>query len=322
MSGGMGTLRIEPGREARLLLVDDDPIARTILARQLRQRGFVLEQAASGAAALAGVRTGWPRAMLIDYLMPDMDGLAVVRQLRADPATADLPIVLLTALDQPAMIVDAFEQGVDDYVAKPAHPDEVTVRLLRLLRQAERQARLAHEATVDGLTGLLNRRGLDETGERLVWQALQHGDEVACVLLDLDHFKHINDTYTHAAGDAVLAEVARRLRYCLRQSDPAGRYGGEEFAAALPGAGLPAVLVVAERVRLAVMQQPVMTPTGLVSITVSVGVALLSESQPATWSTLLARADAALYQAKAAGRNRVVPAPPLPSEAAGVTGDG
>jgi diguanylate cyclase (GGDEF)-like protein len=315
VAGGAGHIGVEPGQAARLLLVDDEPIARTILARQLQQRGFTVRQAGSGESALAGARSGWPQALLIDYLMPEMDGLAVVRRLRAEPATADLPIVLLTALDQPATIVDAFEQGVDDYVAKPAHPDEVTVRLLRLLRLAERQARLTQAATIDALTGLLNRRGLDEIGERLTRQWAQGGDELACLLFDLDHFKRVNDTYGHAAGDAALAEAGRRLRACLRQSDPAGRYGGEELAALLPATGWPAALTVAERIRQAICQEPVATPAGLVTITISGGVALLGDTQPPTWAALLARADAALYRAKQAGRNRIAPAAAAPAAA-------
>jgi two-component system cell cycle response regulator len=305
-----GQVGIGPGRGARLLLVDDDRVSRTILARQLEQRGFTVQQAASGEQALALVRSGWPQALLIDYLMPELDGLAVVRRLRAEPATADMPIVLLTALDQPATIVDAFEQGVDDYVAKPVHPDEVTVRLLRLLRLAERQARLAQAAMGDALTGLLNRRGLDLTGEQLVRQAVQRGEELACLLFDLDHFKRVNDTHGHAAGDAVLVETARRLRACLRQTDSAGRYGGEEMAALLPGASGPAALAAAERVRQAIQQEPVVTPAGRVPVTISGGVALLSETWPATWAALLARADVALYRAKQQGRNRIERAEP------------
>lgn len=318
-----GQAGLESRREARLLLVDDDRVTRTILARQLEQRGFLVRQAASGEQALTIVRDGWPQALLIDYLMPGMDGLAVVRQLRADPATADIPIVLLTALDQPATIVDAFEQGVDDYVTKPVHPDEVTVRLLRLLRLAERQVRLTQAAMGDALTGLLNRRGLDETGAQLVRQAALRGEELACLLFDLDHFKQVNDTYGHAAGDLVLAETARRLRMCLRQTDPAGRYGGEEMAALLPGAGQSAALLVAERVRRAIQQEPVATPAGGVPVTISGGVALLSDTLPATWTQLLARADAALYRAKQLGRNRIEQAqPPTAASPASVVAAG
>lgn len=302
------------GGGARLLLVDDDAVPRIVLARQLARRGFEVRQAASGAEALQLAGTGWPQALVLDYLMPDMDGLAVLQRLRADAATAELPILLLTTLDDPATLVDAFEQGVDDYVTKPGHPDEVSVRLIRLLRQAERRAHLTQAATVDPLTQLLNRRGLEEAGERLVASALAHGEALACLIFDFDHFKLVNDTYGHAAGDAVLAEASRRLRSCLRRDDAAGRYGGEEFVALLRGADVPAALEIAERIRHTVAATPVATAVGPVPITISGGGAVLGLAA-GTWAALVAAADAALYRAKAAGRDRICFAPE-PSEAA------
>jgi diguanylate cyclase (GGDEF)-like protein len=297
-------------RSIRLLLIDDDAVARTILARQLTERQFVVRQAVDGLSGLTIIRSGWPRAVVLDYVMPGLDGLAVVRQLRADPATIELPVILLTALDQPQTVVEAFEQGVDDYVGKPAHPDEVSVRLCRLLRLAARRQRLAQAATVDSLTGLLNRRGLDELAETLVDRAQQRGEELACLLFDLDHFKQINDRFGHAAGDEVLVEVARRLRGGLRQHDRAARYGGEELTVLLPGTAWVAAVGVAERLRRLIGAKPIMTAAGPVPVTTSGGVAMLG--QPAgSWPELRERADAALYAAKAAGRDRIVLAGPM-----------
>jgi diguanylate cyclase (GGDEF)-like protein len=293
------------GTSARILVIDDDAITRTVLLRQLTQRGFEARGATSGAEGLEIIRTGWPQAVLCDYLMPGVDGLAVVRCLRADAATAELPVILLTALDEPEAIVDAFEQGADDYVTKPAHPDEVRVRLIRLLRQAERRAHLAEAASHDTLTSLHNRRGLEESVAALLRQAQQQRAVFACVLFDLDHFKRINDQHGHAVGDQVLAETARRIADCLRARDVAARYGGEEFLVLLPTITAPDAVAVAERVRLRIEHEPFETSVGHVPITISGGVALFRPDDE-SWDALVARADAALYQAKQQGRNRIV----------------
>jgi two-component system, cell cycle response regulator len=287
----------------RILVVDDDVVARTVLCRRLSTRGFTVREAPDGAAALEIAAGGWPQAIVLDYVMPGMDGLQVVQQMRANPATAELPVVLLTALNDTQAVVTAFEQGVDDYVIKPAHPDEVTVRLYRLLRQAERRALLEQAATVDALTGLLNRRGVQEMSARISAEKPVNG-VVACLLFDLDHFKRVNDLLGHPAGDAVLAEVARRLRGCLRQSDIAGRHGGEEFIALVPATSKMVALAVAERIRGAVAATPIFTDKGPVDLTISGGIALRDADE--AWEELIARADTALYRAKANGRNQIV----------------
>ncbi|MFC0410606.1 PleD family two-component system response regulator [Roseomonas elaeocarpi] len=232
------------------------------------------------------------------------DGLRFASRLRANEPTRELPVVLIADLDQRNQVLRGFDLGANDHALRPLDPNELRARARNQLRRKLYQDRLREElqrsleeAVTDGLTGLRNRRYADRHLEML----LQNGD-ITVLLLDIDHFKQVNDTHGHACGDAVLKEVAQRLRNGVRTADVVARYGGEEFLVIMPDRVLPDLRTVAERLRQVVCDRPVWLPTGPVSVTISIGGARSGQDRSA--ENLVRRADEALYEAKRAGRNR------------------
>jgi diguanylate cyclase (GGDEF)-like protein len=311
----------------RLLIADDDPVSRRMLAHLVRQRGFEPVVVSEGASALAQLaHADPPRLAIVDWEMPELDGVEVCRRLRALDREPYVYIVLLTGRSSIDHVVEGLDAGADDYLTKPYHPDELALRLraarrlLTLQQQlmdAREQAR--HQADHDGLTGLWNRgRVLRCLADELRGAALG-GTPCSVVLLDIDHFKLINDRHGHAAGDKVLQIVSRRLARATDGRGFCGRYGGEEFLVVAPGLDLAAAGALAETLRAAIARDPVaIGPLGL-PVTASLGVAQAMPPPDEPLDGLVARADAALYEAKAGGRDRVVLAgavPPVPVRAA------
>ena len=294
-----------------VLLAEDDPVSRRIMAHLLQRNDYDVLIAEDGGQALELIGPQVEVA-LIDWMMPGVDGVEVCRRLKA--ATGDTAyVIMVTSKAEKADIVHALDEGADDYMTKPVDHAELLARLRAAERVATRERELARawseartEADRDALTGLYTRRVFDEALAEL--SAPPRGGPLALLMIDLDHFKRINDTHGHQVGDEVLREVAGAVDAAVRSgSDIAARYGGEEIAVLTPGLDLAGAVALAERVRDRVASVRVLAGGGLVSVTVSVGVAVLAADDDVrdVAARLVREADLRLYEAKRAGRDRV-----------------
>src|SRR6187549_3915590 len=298
----------------KILLADDAPIARTMLEHWLVGWGYEVTLARDGESALQALKDDPElRLLIIDWVMPKVDGIEVCRQIRSGPPEPYVYVVLLTAKDDKSDIIEGLDAGADDYLVKPCNPLELKVRLRAGKRVIELQEQLVSareslrfEAMHDSLTQLLNRGATLDQLERELVRATRRALPVTVVMADLDHFKVINDTYGHATGDIVLREAARRLKLGVRAYDSVGRLGGEEFIAVLPECEAKVGLQVAQRLCKLVSEAPVLTPAGKVSVTVSIGIASSDQFPNATAEDLMRAADSALYQAKHTGRAQAI----------------
>jgi two-component system cell cycle response regulator len=296
----------------KILIADDDFTSRSILAAILKKCGFDPVVAEDGGAAWDFIqRPDAPRLMLLDWNMPGMDGLEICRRLR-DRHVPDPPyVILLTARGEKGDIVQGLEAGANDYVAKPYDNAELQARIRVGRRMLEMQSNLleardalAHQATHDFLTGAFNRRAVRDRLKQEIARAGRDKKSLSVGMLDIDHFKNINDAYGHQAGDEALVAFTLCIQAGLREYDCLGRYGGEEFLVIAPGSlGLNSESLY-ERLRARIAGAGIVTNAGPISLTVSIGVA--PGTGQSSVDVLLAAADAALYQAKAEGRNRVV----------------
>ncbi|MGQ9481016.1 diguanylate cyclase [Chloroflexus sp.] len=302
-----------------ILIVDDTPVNLLLLTQLLSAQSYDVRPVTQGTAALTAIRTIRPDLVLLDIRMPDMDGYEVYRQLKADGETAQIPVIFISALDDVEDKVRAFECGGVDYIAKPFQPLEVLARVRthlalaqarKALEAANRElqralTREAELARIDWLTGVYNRSHFYELARHEFAIATRYERPLTVCMLDIDHFKQINDRYGHLIGDQVLRAVAQTVAHQIRTADSIGRFGGEEFILLLPNTNLPAALTLAERLRVTIADLQVHTDRGIITATISVGVA---ERRPAdtTIERLIDRADQALYAAKRQGRNCVV----------------
>jgi diguanylate cyclase (GGDEF)-like protein len=314
---------------ARLLVADDDPDILELVATVLHSAGYDVIQARDGEDALRLARQCDPDLLLLDVDMPGTNGYEVCRQLQ-DAGPLAPPVIFLTASGDATSRVAGLDSGAVDYVVKPFHSDELTARVRAALRTKAARDALAAEASTDGLTGLVNRRQVDLRAEELVALSRRHSRPLSCLMVDVDHFKQVNDTYGHAAGDAILRELAERFRAASRTSDVPGRYGGEEFILLLPETDAAGALAMAEKIRVSVAERPFVIPVSgagdsagpqaqpttagephplSIPVRVSVGVAARDPGMLDA-EALYAAADAALYEAKRQGRDRVRLAPP------------
>ena len=295
----------------RILIADDDPASRRLLEVALVQMGHTVVVVSEGLAAIdALVASDGPRIAILDWMMPGADGLAVCRAVRERVAPY-VYVILLTARQGQAHMMAALAAEADEFLTKPFDAMELRARLHageRILKLQEglllAHDALQHQASHDHLTGLWNRRRVLKQLERELQRTARDRSELAVILVDVDHFKRINDTYGHATGDAVLQQVAVRLQSVLRDHEYLARYGGEEFLLLLPGCTVMNAAIVAERARASVAANPVMAGDQPVPVRISLGIASTAESglDPAV---LIAAADAALYEAKAGGRDQV-----------------
>jgi two-component system, cell cycle response regulator len=305
---------------ARVLVVDDHEDNVELLRMRLEAWGFQAEVEMDGAAALAHIERDPPDLVLLDVMMPIIDGIEVARRVKSNPALPFIPIIMQTALDSTESKVEGLEAGADDYITKPIDFAELKARIRSMLRikrlqealeERERELlevnqRLLQVSVTDGLTGLDNRRHLEER----LGEMFEHGERLnepfACVMCDIDKFKSVNDTYGHQAGDQVLKQMADILRHEAREIDRVGRYGGEEFMLLLPGTVLDAAVTFAERVRKAVESHTFTFEGGTLHRTASFGVGAWPHPKVIDCDTLVRAADDALYVAKESGRNKVV----------------
>jgi len=296
----------------RVLIAEDDLTSRTILTTSLKKWGYDTVAVDTGKAALDVLyQPDTPRLAILDWMMPEMDGLEVVRRVRAQEAPNPPYIIMLTTKDGKDEVIAGLEAGADDYLAKPFDPGELRARVEVGRRLIEMQAALfesretlAYQATHDPLTGMLNRRAILERLDKELSRAHRHGDELAVGICDLDHFKEVNDTYGHQTGDEVLIGFAQILNENIRDYDSVGRLGGEEFLVVVPMKAGVDLASSFDSLRARLAASKISTRSGTLTVTVSIGVA--SAAAGSTVDEILEMADAALYRAKHEGRNRVV----------------
>jgi diguanylate cyclase (GGDEF)-like protein len=301
----------------RILVVDDEPLSRHVLQAAVEQLGHQWTAAENGQAAWQCFNQDTPDVLITDLLMPEVDGLELCRRVRADTRAGYTYIILVTVLGERQDIVRGMDAGADDYLIKPVGLFDLQARLIAAQRVtdlhaelARHRAELAHLARHDPLTGLGNRRSLDEDLDVLLARSQRYGRRFALAMCDIDRFKAYNDTHGHQAGDQALRVVAATIAQELRGGDSVYRYGGEEFLLILPEQTPDTTLVAVERVRSAVQRlaipHPAAGPGGI--LTLSAGIAAFDPDEAPTAEELLQRADAALYRAKAAGRNQLASA--------------
>ena len=313
-------MELEQPPSARILVVDDHEDNVELLRLRLESWGYEVDSAMDGAEALHRVEETPPDLILLDIMMPSVDGMEVARRVKGNPDLPFIPIIMQTALDTTEDKVEGLEAGADDYITKPIDFAELQARMRSMLRikrlqeeleERERQLmeaneRLRYMSQTDGLTGLDNRRHLEERLDEMFQHAKRLNEPFSCVMCDLDRFKSVNDTYGHQAGDAVLRQLAGILTDVAREVDRVGRYGGEEFMLLLPGTVLDAAVTFAERVRKQVEAHTFTFDGGTLQRTASFGVAAWPHPRIANCDTLVKAADDALYVAKETGRNKVV----------------
>ncbi len=314
--------------ERCIVIAEDDLAVQRLITHHVSQAGFLVYPCADGLAALNRLQELGEGMLLADWEMPGMDGLALcraVRELEEMQALRPTHIILLTGHTNVERLVEAFEAGANDYMTKPYHKLELLARLhagermQRMMRELLQQRiethrasaslfmlnqRLERLASTDTLTGLSNRRAVFERFEQMWEYSRRNNAALGCLMLDVDRFKSVNDTYGHQAGDAVLATVAKVLRKSLRSYDVCGRFGGEEFIVICPDVTRASLQLLGERIREAVAKQSIHHAPHTLRVTISVGGAyrLDSHGNP---DALTADADAQLYHAKETGRNRV-----------------
>src|SRR5436190_10720846 len=310
-----------PESTGRILVVDDHEDNIELLRARLEAWGYEVDAAHDGAQALEIVHRAPPDLILLDVMMPSLDGNEVARRIKQNPALPFIPIIMQTALDSTESKVEGLEAGADDYITKPIEFAELKARLRSMLRikrlqeeleERERQLleaneRLRHMSRTDALTSLDNRRYIEQQIDQMFAHGERLNEPLSCVMCDLDRFKTVNDTCGHQAGDAVLNQLPRILKNEAREKvDRVGRYGGEEFMLLLPGTVLDAAVTFAERVRKAVDSRAFSFDDVTIRRTVSCGVAAWPHPRIATCDDLVRAADDALYVAKESGRNRAV----------------
>jgi two-component system cell cycle response regulator len=289
----------------RVLIADDDPAALLLLESVLEDWGYEVVTAPDGDAAWDVLRRAdSPPLAILDWMMPGLDGVDVCCKVRQEGEAPYVYLILLTGKARTQDVVQGMESGADDYVSKPFEEQELKVRLRAGRRIVELHEALRTQANRDALTGTWNRRMILEILQRESARAGREGTTVGVIMADLDHFKRLNDTLGHSAGDAALCEASRRMGTALRPYDALGRYGGEEFLIVLPGCDPSGVLAAAERLRHAIAETPVAVPTGTTAITVSLGAATAKGASLGA-DGLIRMADDALYRAKRGGRDRV-----------------
>jgi diguanylate cyclase (GGDEF)-like protein len=302
----------------KILVADDEVMSRRLLQKTMERAGYQVTAVENGRLAADELcKPDGPKLALLDWMMPELDGPGVCREVRKRKEHSYVYMVLLTSKEKKEDIVAGLKSGADDYLTKPFDAEELKARLrtgIRILdledRLVEAREEMRFQATHDALTSLWNRGMIMELLGRELARTKREGKSAAILLGDLDHFKQVNDTYGHLAGDEVLKETARRLLSSVRSYDFVGRWGGEEFLVVLNNCDPAFSLVRAEEICKKIARNPVQTSGASIPVTMSLGLVVSQEWPPSPVEQLVHEADEALYAAKAAGRNCVKVAVP------------
>ncbi|MBF0258117.1 MAG: diguanylate cyclase [Desulfamplus sp.] len=307
-----------------ILVVDDNPQNLRLLIAILSRHGYKVRPAPSGEIALKSAFSTLPELILLDIMMPEMDGYEVCQKLKDNELTKSIPVIFISAIDAIQDKVKAFEMGAVDYITKPFQAEEILARVNTHISLSRTQKMLEEEiklrivsekalktislkyqnmAMQDYLTGVSNRRYFMKRAEEELSRAVRYNHPITFLMMDIDHFKNINDTYGHQAGDQILKNVATICMDAFRVNDLFGRIGGEEFAALLPETTFDDAKIVAERVRQNVEDFSLKTEGKQLACTISIGISSLTDKNYQTLDLLMKQADDALYLAKSSGRN-------------------
>jgi two-component system, cell cycle response regulator len=309
-----------PGADVRpnfkILVVDDSPIYRKLVEQSLCRENCPVLFAKNGRDALKVFAEQEPDLVITDWTMPDISGPELCQQIRRDYQKHYAYMILVTSNAEKEQVVEGLNAGADDYLTKPFHSGELLARvrvgrrMIDLHREVEAKNRQLHElALTDPLTGLPNRRAIDHWMGRQLSAAARHDFAIWVAMVDLDHFKRVNDTYGHDAGDTVLKEFAELLKNNTRSSNICGRLGGEEFLLILTHVEMEQANLALERIRSRLEAREFSFEPHRTRVTASFGVVGFRGTRAPEFNILLSRADAALYSAKNKGRNRIEFAP-------------
>ena len=297
----------------KILLADDEPVLRLLLEETLTRWGYEVVVARDGNEAYQILLSdNAPKLAILDWKMPGIEGIEICRLIRKSTQELYTYIILLTSLQRDEDLVAGMEAGADDYIIKPFKHNELRVRLRAGRRIIELQNELQsareilqEKATHDSLTGLLNHEEILAILDKELARSERDEVCVSIIMVDIDHFKIINDTFGHMVGDVVLRIIAKKMQSMMRIYDSIGRYGGEEFLVILPECCTECAVAFAERLCSWISSEKLDTPEGLIPVTISLGVADSGKNTRSDGATLVKAADAALYKAKGNGRNRV-----------------
>ncbi len=291
----------------RVLIVDDNEDNLLLFQEYLEDHGFETALATSGAQALSYLEDNAVDVLVLDIQMPEMDGFEVCRRVKVNEATKDIPVIFVTAKFQDVdHVATGLYLGANDYLYKPVAEKELVARVSVMVRLKAAEDEVRRISVTDELTGLYNRRFLRKRLDEEMSRARRSQIPLAVVMLDLDHFKDVNDSYGHAMGDTVLCAVGEVLEKSLRHGDVFGRWGGEEFMVFLPGSDDEGALITAERLRSAIAEMDMSRVHQDLSMTASLGVSVFDASDiEMEASGLIAQADRAMYASKENGRNQI-----------------
>ncbi len=287
-------------------IIEDDAAQRALLFERMLAGHYSVVEATDGESGLEQIRRHRPRVVICDLLLPGLDGIELCRRIRADHSLDGTYLIVLTVCNDRESKNHALNAGADDFLLKPYDVDELMARLRNGLRVNKLQERLRHAARTDGLTGLWNHAEFRDMLNREFARTRRYGGVVSLLMIDLDHFKAVNDTYGHEAGNEVLQSVAQLLRHLVRDSDIVARYGGEEFAVICPETSLDDATQLAERIRATLATRLEIPRSPQLKVTVSIGVSATSDPAVSAICDLINRADHALYLGKRSGRDRVI----------------
>jgi two-component system cell cycle response regulator len=306
-------MTVMPGdKPFHIAIVDDDPAIRRLVRLFLKRSGYQIVEFAAGEEARAALRTiAWDLAIL-DRRLPDMDGVVLCQELKANPEFKSRYVIMLTGEDEQEDKVEGLDLGADDYITKPFQYPELLARIRAAKRIVDLQKELRETnkrlellSITDGLTKLYNHRHFQDELARAFEESARYERPLSLAIIDLDFFKKVNDTYGHAIGDEVLKAVALMFQESIRSTDLAARYGGEEFAVMMPETDVDDAIKFAEKIRSLVEGTPIGTQAASIAVTVSVGVSTVPHSRIHSAKELIVSADKALYRAKKGGRNQV-----------------